>query len=139
MLHDFDAFSVLTDALPPLVRKQRKLEALVVPLAQLSEEEKQVRKEIDALLVKAGIEKGDGVTCLGYDVLHLERKGAERLNQDLLVERLILAGLEPARVRLILAACTEVGEPSAWATVKPSKGAKVKAPMAKADLKSRRA
>lgn len=113
----------LVDPLPPLVRKQRRLEESIVPLAALSADEKAVRGEIDALLVAAGT---DSVTCLGYDCTHIERKGTSRLNQDQLILKLVAAGLAERLVLEIVAASTEIGDPSAWATVKPSKGAKVR-------------
>lgn len=125
-MRDYATYDRLTEDLPPLVRKQRRLEGRIVLLVPLSEEEKALRKDIDALLVDAGILKGDGVTCLGYDVIHNERKGTSRLNQDALVIRLIDAGLKEARVLQILEESTEVGDLSAWATVKPSKGSKVR-------------
>jgi hypothetical protein len=129
-MKDYTTYPALADDLPPLVRKQRRLEAQILLLGPLSEDEKALRKAIDALLVAAGIAKGDGVTCLGYDVCHLERKGTSRLNEDALVIRLIEAGLSEATVRQVIAASTEVGDPSSWATVKPSKGSKVRASVA---------
>jgi len=111
--------------LAPLVQRQRQLEAQIVPLAALTVDEKAIRAQIDALLIAAGVEK---VTCNGYDVAHVERAGSQRLNQDVLTEQLIGAGFERARVVSLLADCTETGEPSSWATVKPSKGAKVRRP-----------
>lgn len=112
--------------LPPLVRKQRTLEAKILPLAPLLEDEKLVRQAIDVLLIKAGILKGEHVTCNGYDVGHVERKGTDRLNQDMLAEQLVAAGLDRDVVARMLVDCTETGDPSRWATVKPSKGAKVR-------------
>jgi len=112
--------------LPPLVRKQRRLEAKIAPLSVLVEEEKACRAEIDVLLVAAGIAKGKGVTCAGYDIAHVERVN-KRLDQDVLVLKLVEAGLAKERVFDILAESTEIGDPFTWATVKPSKGAKVRA------------
>ena len=126
-MKDYTEYDTLDAALPPLVRKQRRLEGRIVLLVPLSEEEKALRKGIDDLLVDAGILNGDGVTCLGYDVKHQERKGTARLNQDALIVRLIDAGLNEHLVRAILDESTEIGDPSSWATVKPSKGAKVRA------------
>lgn len=122
----FTDYPSLVDPLPPLVRKQRRLEQKIAPLTPWVEEEKALRAEIDALLVAAGLEKGEAVTCLGYDVTHVERVGTKRLNQDVLLLKLIAAGLAERLVVEILAASTETGDPSAWATVKPSKGAKVR-------------
>ena len=125
-LEDFAAFSKLA-GLPPLVRKQRRLEAQVVLLEPLSEQEKAVRKDIDALLVKAGIAKGDGVTCLGYDVMHVERKGNTTINYEKVIAQLVAGGVDQAFATKVLADSSETAEPSTWATVKPSKGAKVRA------------
>ena len=126
MLHDYDVFSVLTADLPPLVRKQRRLEEAILPLTALTLDEKAVRAEIDALLITAGIQKGDGVTCLGYDVVHVDRGGTSRLNQETLIAQLVAAGVDRDLVDQVLQASTEVGPPFTWATVKPSKGAKVR-------------
>lgn len=112
--------------LPALVRRQRTLEAKISPLAPLVEDEKKIRYDIDSLLLAAGIAKGEHVTCNGYDVAHVERKGTDRLNQDMLAEQLVAAGLDRDRVAALLSDCTETGDPSLWATVKPSKGAKVR-------------
>jgi hypothetical protein len=139
-MEDFAAYSALAD-LPPLVRKQRALEATIVPLAAALEAEKAIRKDIDALLVDAGIVAGDGVTCLGYDVVHHVRSGSTHLYADVLTEQLVAAGVDRALVVHLIGEATETGDPSAWATVKPSKGAKVrpvtaaKAIPAKASLK----
>lgn len=122
----FRQYPALVTTLPPLVRKQRRLEAKIAPLTPLVEDEKACRAEIDALLVTAGIQKGEGVTCAGYDVTHIERKGTSRLNQDTLILALVAAGLAKDTVIDILAASTETGDPSTWATVKPCKGSKVR-------------
>lgn len=114
--------------LPPLVRKQRRLEAQIAEVTPIVEDEKAVRKAIDALLVAAGLGKGEGVTCLGYDVTHVERAGSSRINPDRLIAKLAGAGLAMTLVLEIVTASTETGEPSAWATVKPCKGAKVRLP-----------
>lgn len=123
----FRQYPSLVTSLPPLVRKQRRLEGKIAPLSPLVEEEKAVRTEIDALLVAAGLGKGDQVTCAGYDVTHVERAGTRRLNQDLLILKLVAAGLKQPLVVELLAASTETGDPFTWSTVKPSKGAKVRA------------
>jgi len=122
----FTGYPSLVAPLPPLVRAQRRLEAKILPLADLQAQEKAVRADIDHLLVAAGLDKGEAVTCLGYDVTHVERKGTARLNQDVLVVKLIAEGLGEALVLELIAASTETGDPSAWATVKPSKGSKVR-------------
>jgi hypothetical protein len=123
----FLEYPSLVTSLPPLVRKQRRLEGKIAPLAPLVDEEKAVRAEIDLLLVAAGLAKGELVTCAGYDVTHVERVGTKRLNQDTLILKLVAAGLAKDFVIDILAASTETGDPFSWATVKPSKGAKVRA------------
>lgn len=126
MLQPYEAFSQLA-GLPPLVRKQRTLEAKIVPIAPLVEQESALRKEIDALLVAAGLTtSGEGVTCNGYNVEHHTRKGNAAINEEKLVATLGVLGIVEANARQILADCTERGDPSQWATVKPSKGAKVR-------------
>lgn len=119
------------DGLPPLVRQQRTLERQILPLAMHAADEKAVRASIDALLISAGIPKGEGVTCNGYDVTHIERAGTSRLNGDVLTEQLVAAGVDRVLVTTALSASTETGDPSMWATVKPSKGASVRAPIDK--------
>jgi hypothetical protein len=119
-------YPALVTPLPPLVRKQRRLEGKIAPLSLLVDEEKACRAEIDLLLIAAGIEKGKCVTCAGYDVTHVERVGTKRLNQETLIAKLIAAGLDQPQVLAILEASTETGDPFTWATVKPSKGAKVR-------------
>lgn len=114
--------------LPPLVKRQRSLEAKLVVLAPLVDDEKSVRQQIDRLLVAAGIVPGDAITCNGYDVLHNVRAGSSRLNPIIVRAQLIAKGVEPAVVEDVIASSTETGEPSTWATVKPSKGSKVRRP-----------
>lgn len=112
--------------LPALVRKQRRLEARIVPLVPLVEDEKAVRKAIDALLIGVGFARGEGVTCYGYDVIHRDRKGQSSLNPDKVIERLVAEGVERTLVLRILFESTETGDPSQWAEVKPCKGSKVR-------------
>lgn len=112
--------------LPPLVKRQRTLEGKIAPIAPLVDEEKAVRQQIDLLLRKAGIQKGDSVTCNGYDVGHHERKGQSSYNTDVLIALLEGAGLEKKKVFAILIEATETGDPALWASVKPSKGSKVR-------------
>src|SRR5678816_1889789 len=112
--------------LPPLVRKQRTLEAKILPLAPLVEDEKALRHDIDVLLLAAGLASNDSVTCNGYDVGHHERQGTRRLNQDMLAEQLVAAGLDRDVVTRMIVDCTETGDPALWATVKPCKGAHVR-------------
>ena len=125
-MKDFTEYKTLETDLPPLVRKQRRLEGRIVLLLPLAEEEKAVRKDIDARLIAAGLEKGEGVTCLGYDVLHNERKGHTALNAETIVALLVAGGVDQAFALKVIADSTETGDPSTWATVRPSKGAKVR-------------
>jgi hypothetical protein len=113
--------------LPPLVRRQRTLEANLVDLLPLIDDEKAIRSQIDRLLVEAGILPGDAVTCNGYDVMHHLRAGSTRLNQAVLIAQLIAGGVDRAFVDQVIAVSTQTGEPSTWATVKPSKGSRVSA------------
>jgi hypothetical protein len=87
----------LVDTLPPLVRKQRRIAAKLAPLEGLIVDEKAVRKRIDELLTACGYGKGEGVTCLGYDVVHREREGNTAydvvLLGTLLVEQLVALGM----------------------------------------------
>lgn len=105
--------------LPALVRRQRRLERRLARLEKVQLEEKATRDHIDALLVAAGVEKGQGVTCLGYDVVHNERAGQARLNAD----KLRGAGVAEFDIQF----ATERGKPSSFATVRPMKGAEVQA------------
>jgi len=116
------------EPLPPLVREQRRLEAQILPLVPLVDREKAVRAEIDRLLVAAGIPKNSPVTCNGYDVTHNERKGQTSLNADKIVDALVARDMAREIAVQIVAAGEETGEPAKWATVKPSKGAKVRKP-----------
>jgi len=129
MLKDYTAYAALVD-LPPLVRKQRRLEAQIAPVAPLVDVEKALRKQIDARLLAAGLKKGEGVTCLGYDVLHCERKGESWLNPDTIVALLVAGGVDQGFALKVLIDSTETGDPAKWATVKPSKGSKVRANVA---------
>jgi hypothetical protein len=130
MLKDFTEYDTLEETLPPLVRKQRRLEAQIVLLVPLAEEEKALRKEIDGLLLKAGLTKGEGVTCLGYDVLHNERKGQSSLNATKIVQLLVAGGVDEGFVLKVLIDSTDTADDPQWATVKPSKGSKVRANVA---------
>jgi len=125
--------------LPPLVRKQRRLEAQIVSLAQVVKDEKALRQEIDALLIAAEIAPGDLVTCIGYDVRHKTRAGSSSLNEDVLTEQLVAAGVARELIEAVILASTETGDPAFWAEVKPSKGAAVRVPRpAKAALPATR-
>lgn len=112
--------------LPPLVRRQRTLEAKIVALAPLVDDEKTIRHQIDRLLVDAGIVPGDLVTCNGYDVMHHLRAGSHRLNKDMVIAQLVAGGVDRDFIDKVIASSTETGDPSTWATVKPSKGTRVR-------------
>lgn len=116
----------LVEKLPALVRKQRRLEASLVPFKPIEEEEKAIRQEIDQLLVGAGLKTGEAVVCLGYEVAHNERRGRVSLNQDQFVEKLVAGGVDRDFAMQALAESMETGDPSSFASVKPAKGAKVR-------------
>jgi hypothetical protein len=122
----------LLATLPPLVRKQRRLEARVAKVAQDVKDEKAVREEIDRLLLAAGLKKSQLVTCAGYDVLHNERDGRESLNPDMVTAGFVALGVDPEAVKQVVKDATETGEPAKFATIKPSKGARVRAPQQEA-------
>jgi hypothetical protein len=126
MTGPFTAYASLVEPLPPLVRKQRRLEAKIAAVVQTVKDEKAVRAEIDQFLIAAGLKKGDVVTCLGYDVRHNENAGRDSINEDTLTELLVAGGVDRAFVVKSLAASTETGDPAKFATVTPSKGAKVR-------------
>lgn len=116
----------LVEALPPLVRKQRRLAAVLAAVLQHAKDEKALRGQIDVLLIAAGLQKSELVTCAGYDVKHNEKAGQSSINADILTEQLVAAGVDRDLVVKILVDSTETGEPSKFATVTPSKGAKVR-------------
>lgn len=125
------AFPALKTALPPLVKEQRKLEALIAPVTPLLEPEKEIRKAIVALLITAGVGKGETVTCLGYDVTHCERAGTSSLNAETLTERVVASGIDREWFLDQIAASMDTADDPQWATVKPSKGATVRVPATK--------
>lgn len=127
----FIQYPSLIDTLPPLVRKQRRLEAKIAPVEPLIDVEKALRKEIDALLKGAGLGKGELVTCRGYDVTRCERKGNSSLNPEKIIARLVAGGVDQGFALKVLIDSTETADPSSWATVKPSKGSQVRAPQAR--------
>jgi hypothetical protein len=124
----FLQYPTLLETLPPLVRKQRRLEASIAKVSQAVKDEKAVRGEIDQLLLAAGLQKSDLVTCAGYDVQHHERAGASSLNAERVTAELVAAGVDPELVAQILLDSTETGSPALFCTVKPSKGTQVRAP-----------
>lgn len=110
-----------------LVRAQRRLEALLGnDEGSFAEQEKAVRKDIDKLLADAGFAPSEFVTCNGYDVTRRGQKGRSSINTERLVERLVLAGFDRVDALQLVLDCTDTGDPSTWAEVKPSKGAKVR-------------
>jgi hypothetical protein len=123
----FLAHPSLVVPLPPLVRKQRRLEGKIVALSPLEADEKALRKEIDQLLEHAGLKQAELVTCNGYDVTRRGQKGRSTINGVKLLEQLVAAQLDRAVAVKIILASTDTGDPSSWAEVKPSKGAKVRA------------
>jgi len=124
----FTNHPTLVEPLPPLVRKQRRLAGRIAVVAQDVKDEKITREQIDALLVAAGLKKSDVVTCAGYDVRHNERDGQSAINADKVTEQLVAAGVDRDLVVQVLVDSTETGEPAKFATVTPSKGAKVRSP-----------
>jgi hypothetical protein len=124
----FTRYPALVDALPPILKRQRRLAARIATVAQDVIAEKAARAEIDALLLQAGLTKGDVVTCAGYDVKHNEKAGHASLSSETIVAELVAAGVDRDLVLQVLVASTETGPPSVYATVTPSKGAKVQKP-----------
>jgi hypothetical protein len=128
----------LVEELPPLWRQQRRLERQIAPhdaainkpakpgALSLVEQEKQVRKQIDQLLVAAGLKPTEGVTINGYDVKHYARDGQTWLNPVTVLEQLVAAGVDRELVEQILVKATEHGDPVVFATVKPMKGTQIR-------------
>jgi len=120
-------YPALVEPLPPLVRKQRRLEALLGDEhGPFEAQESAVRKEIDLLLKAAGLTQAEFVTCLGYDVTRRGQKGRSVINAIKLVEQLVRLGLDRVKALKAILESTDTGEPSTWSEVKPSKGAKVR-------------
>lgn len=128
---EYSKFSKL-EPLPPLVRKQRKLAAqLGDEHGSFVDQDKTVRTDIDELLVASGLAKGEGVLCLGYEVVHRERLGNLALKEDVFVERMFQEhGVDREKVRALLLACSGRGATAKWAEVDPPKAAKVRKPAA---------
>lgn len=126
IIGSFLKFAKLAE-LPTLVRKQQRLVRKMAPLEPLVEQEKAVRKDIDALLVDVGVGKGEAVECVGFEVAHNERAGQAFINQDKLVLLLAGAGFTGQDMAGAMAWVTDAYAPSSFATVKPLKGAKVRA------------
>jgi len=122
----FTRYPSLIEPLPPLVRKQRRLAHAIALVAPAVLDEKAVRGQIDQLLIAAGLKKSEVVTCLGYDVKHHEKAGQSSINADKVIEQLVAKGVAREVVVQVLKDSTETGEPAKFATVTPSKGAKVR-------------
>lgn len=121
-LTPYEDHPALVDALPTLIRRQRKLAKKVAELKPAEADEKAVRAEIDALLVAEGLASGEGVECQGYDVIHRERDGNAFISRELL----LAAGVEVT----VIDACIDHHQASKFATVAPAKGATVRRPKA---------
>ena len=122
----FTNYPTLVEPLPPLVRKQRRLEKKIAAVAADVVTEKAVRADIDLLLLAAGLKKSERVTCNGYDVIHNERDGQSSIDSVKLTELLVAAGVDRDLVVQIVTDSTETGDPAKFATVKPSKGSQVR-------------
>jgi hypothetical protein len=116
--------------LAALVRKQRthakRVAKADAAVAKDRELEKEQRAKIDALLIADGFTKGEVVTCNGYDVRHNERDGQTWINPDTLTELLVADGVDRDLLTARVTASTEHGDVVKFATVTPSKGAKVR-------------
>jgi len=124
----FTRYPALVSTLPPLVKRQRRLAARIAAVAEAEKDEKALRGEIDALLVAAGLAKSEVVTCDGYDVRHNEKAGSSSLDETKLTEQLVAGGVDRAFIAQVIVDSTETGKPSLFATVNPTKGAKVQRP-----------
>jgi hypothetical protein len=116
----------LKKALPPLVKAQRALAAKIAVDPQDVKAEKAVRAQIDDLLVAAGFQHGDSVTCNGYDVAHHKRAGEDWVNPEKVTAELRAAGLPDDVIAELITATTDTTADALYATVTPSKGAKVR-------------
>lgn len=124
----FTRYPALVEPLPALLKRQRRLAARIAAVADAVKDEKIVRGEIFALLELAGLKKSDVVTCAGYDVRFNEKAGSSSINGETLTAVLVKDGVARECVQAAITASTETGEPSRFATVTPSKGAKVSPP-----------
>jgi hypothetical protein len=103
--------------LPVLVRRQKRLERRLTRLELVAAQEKATRDAIDQLLVAEGLTPGEGVTCLGFDVVHHARAG----RTSICPARLRAAGVAEVDIQF----ATVTGTPSSFATVRPMKGTAV--------------
>jgi hypothetical protein len=111
------------------VRRQQRLDRIIGPLERelepLVAQEKSLRKQIDTLLVAAGLGHLDRVTVNGFEVTHNKRKGVERLDQDVLALFLTAHGVDGELVAEAICQATDTGDDVIFATVRPEKGAAV--------------
>jgi hypothetical protein len=121
-------YRALANRLPLLVTKQRRLAARIATVADDVRDEKDLRAKIDALLIRAGLAKGDFVTCAGYDVRHNERDGQQSINETTLTVLLMTEGIDAELIARVITAATDTAETAKFATVTPSKGATVRQP-----------
>ncbi len=128
----------LVQTIPPLLKKQRRLAARIATMAEAVKAEREVRAEMDGHLVTAGLGKGEVVTCDGYDIRHNEKAGSSSINETKLAEMFVAAGVTRELVDDVIKESTEIGKPSVYATVIPSKGAKVQRPEQLHMVKARR-
>ncbi len=124
----FTQYPALVADLPPLVKAQQKVRRQIEPLKDLEAEDARYRKEIDALLIAAGLTKGESVTCGPFDVTHCERAGSSKLNREQVHARLVAEGMDAGFVDKILDASTETGLPALFAKVEINKGAIARLP-----------
>ncbi len=124
----FTQYPALVADLPPLVKAQQKVRRQIEPLKDLEAEDARYRKEIDALLIAAGLGKGESVSCGPFDVTHCERAGSPKLNRDLVKARFVAGGVDPDFVEQVLHDSTETGEPALFAKVEINKGAIARLP-----------
>lgn len=115
-----------TSDLPTLVKRQRRLEGQIAPLAHklepLTVKEKETRQAIDGLLVKAGFENLDTVEVGAYDVTHYTRAGQSKLNGDTLLGILLEGGVDREFAEQAIAQATETADDVRFCLVKPRKG-----------------
>lgn len=109
-----------------LVRRERRLEAKVAPLADLAELAKATRKRIDQLLVAAGFKPKESTTCAGYQLTHTRRAGQTSFNDEKARAKFVEAGVDAELVDDILAACFETGDDVLFVAIKPMRGALVR-------------
>jgi hypothetical protein len=119
-------FFLKASELPTLVKRQRRLEGQIAPLANKLEplvaKEKATRQAIDGLLLAAGFENLDTVEVGAYDVTHYTRAGQSKLNGDTLLGILVEAGVDRELVEDAIVEATETADDVKFCGVKPQKG-----------------